>query len=437
MKKKFIFCLLCLLPFIKVNALSCYKGEIDVTNIGNFSCSNVEGEKLTIKDSTTEEDYTKYFSYVIDNKSATITPDKSLKFDGTFKNRFLTVSDGKETARINVKDQSYVEPTTTQSTTTTADPNIKELTVTLDTNDGKEKTTKTCKVVSPSTTCSITLPKLETEGFNGWGTASTCKEGNVGSIKVDKDITYYACNSKSETTENSNIFLKTLKILDKDTNKEIDFGTFSIKKTEYSFKVLNEVKNLEINATSDDGVKIDISGNEELKEGENEIKITLTTSDNKTNTYILKVTRLKEGETINSIHYLKSLVIGGYSINFNSKQFNYTITVQSDINKLEIDAITENEEDTFEVLNNNNLENGSIIKINVTGEDKKITTYNINIVKETKSNIILYIGIGIVVLLTILLIVLIIIKNNKKNKNNKIGPKTLDNKKDNIEVLNI
>ena len=134
---------------------------------------------------------------------------------------------------------------------------------------------------------------------------------------------------------------------------------------------------------------------------------------------------------------MKSLVIGGYPITFTKNQFNYTITIANDIDKLQIDPVVETDSDTFEILNNNNLENGSIIKINVTGDDKLVTTYNINIIKESKSNLFLYIGIGIVALLTIILIVLIILKNNNKKKNNKIGPKTLDNKKDNIEVLNI
>lgn len=437
MKKKIIIGLLCFLPFVKVNAISCNdKNVIDISTVGNFTCSDIKGDKLTFKDSTSDEDYTKYFTYSIDEGKALITPDKSLKFDGSFPNRYITVSDGTGTSRINVKDGAYVPPTTTKPTTTTADPNVKEITVTLDTNDGKEKTTKTCKIVSPNTTCSVTLPKLDTTGFNGWGTASTCKEGNIGSTKVDKDTTYYACYETNET-QDTNLLLKTLKITDKDTNKEINFGTFSIKKTKYRFKVLNEVKNLNIEATSDDGIKIDIKGNEDLQEGENDITITLTSSDNKTNTYKLTVTRLKEGETITSIHYLKSLVIGGYPITFTKNQFNYTITIANDIDKLQIDPVVETDSDTFEILNNNNLENGSIIKINVTGDDKLVTTYNINIIKESKSNLFLYIGIGIVALLTILLIILIILKSNNKKKNNKIGPKTLDNKKDNIEVLNI
>ena len=433
MNKKIILLMFLFIPFISVNALNCYKNEIDVTNIDNFSCSEIEGEKL--KFSYNGEDYTNYFPYVIENKKATITPSKDLKFDSNFEKGFIIVSDNASNFTLTIKNQAYTTTKKTESTTTTKDANIKEVTVTLDSNNGTDKTTKTCKIANGSSYCNVTLPKLDIEGFTGWGTASTCKEGSSGSIKVEKDITYYACNEKnSSTTETGDIYLKTLKLTNKDTKEEINIGTFSIRKTEYNIKVLNEVQNIEVNATSDEGVKIDITGNENLKVGENEIVIKLTSSDNKTNEYKIKVNRLKVGEKITNIHYLKSLVIGGYNINFNKDNFNYTITISNEISKLEITPIVEDTEDRYEILNNNDLANGSIVKINVIGSDNTTTTYNINIIKENNQNLLLYIGIGVIALLVILLIILIIIKSNKNKKNNKNEPKTLDN---NIEVLNI
>ena len=98
---------------------------------------------------------------------------------------------------------------------------------------------------------------------------------------------------------------------------------------------------MSIDATSEDGINIEITGNENLVVGENNIVIKLTTSDNKTNEYKLKVTRLKKGEKIDNKHYLKSLVIGGYNINFNKSTFDYKLTISSDINKLEITPISE------------------------------------------------------------------------------------------------
>lgn len=436
MKKKLILFMFLFIPFIRVNALECYNKDIDVTSIGNFPCSEIKGDKLTF--TYNNSDYKDYFNYEIQendgNKTATITPNKSLKFDSDFEKGYVIVSDGTSSATLTIKNQAYIPPTTTKETTTTKDSNIKEVFITLDPNNGSEPTKESCKIATGSSYCNITLPKLDTEGFNGWGTASTCKEGSIGQVKIEKDITYYACNAKNtSSSSDKTILLKSLKIKDKDTNEEIKFGTFSIKKTEYSFKVLYDVENLSIDATSEDGISIEITGNENLVVGENNIVIKLTTSDNKTNEYKLKVTRLKKGEKIDNKHYLKSLVIGGYNINFNKSTFDYKLTISSDINKLEITPISEESDIKPIVLNNENLKDGSVIKINLTGDDDITTTYSIIITKE-KSNLILYIGLGVLGLLIIILIVLIIIKSNRKKKNN-LNTKPNDNS--NIEVLNI
>ena len=43
MKKKIIIGLLCFLPFVKVNAISCNdKNIIDISTVGNFTCSDIK-----------------------------------------------------------------------------------------------------------------------------------------------------------------------------------------------------------------------------------------------------------------------------------------------------------------------------------------------------------------------------------------------------------
>ena len=425
MKKRYIlFLVIVIIPFIKVNALNCYE-QIITENTGNFNCKDVKSDTLIFKDKE-GTDYTNYFSYEkVDEGKYRITPNLSMNIDNNVEIKEIIVSDGSTNATIKIKNKNYV---TTTTTTTTTDPSVKELIVTLDPNNSNgEKSEKSCKINSTTTYCNVTLPKLDTEGFNGWGTASTCKEGNIGSIKVEKDITYYACyNNKTNITENKNLYLKSLKLSNKDKIENIDFGTFSIKKTEYSFQVLYEVKNIVVEATADDGIKIEVSGNEDLKVGDNEIVIKLTNENNESNEYKLNVKRLNEGEIITKEHYLKSLVIGGYTIDFKKNILKYEITIDNQLTKLEITAIPENETDTVKIINNENLENNSKIEIQVSGEDETNTTYTINILKEKKSELILYIGIGLISLLIIILIILIIIKKNKKNKSN-----------ENIEVLNI
>lgn len=435
-KRLLLLAIMFLIPILNVNALKCYDKEIDVSKIENFSCSEVEGDSLTFKDNTDGTDYSKFFTYTISDKKGNITINKDIKFDSSYENRYIKVSDSSSDTVINIKNEAYVKPTTTTTTTTTKNQNIKEVIVTFD--DGENKSNKTYGIPEGSSYVSVTLPKVDKTDFNGWGTASGCKEGNVGSVRVEKDITYYACY-KSNSTTSKDLTLSSLEITDKDTGKKIKFGTFSIKKTTYEFKVLNEVKNLDIKATSTEGVEVEITGNTDLKEGKNEVIIKLR-NNNVINEYKLIVTRLKAGETIENIHYLKSLVVGGYTINFKKETFTYSLTIPSDINNLEITAIPLESTDTVDIVGKDNLSNGSVIKINVTDGNGEVTTYSINITKEKNTNIILFVAVGVIILLIIILIILIIIKSNKKKKNNTSGPKTLNtanNNKQDIEVLNI
>ena len=400
----------------------------------NFTCTGIIGDNIRFTYNN-EIDYTDYFKVDSDKKTIDIIK-KDFKFDSNFDYLTIIISDGVSSGAIKIKNNDY-ERTTTPPSSTTKDPNIKEVTVTLDPNNGDDVTNKTCNIVSGSENCTITLPKLEVSGFNGWGTAKTCTSGNSGSIRVEKDTTYYACYFNRENQTNT-LYLESLEIKDKNTEEVINFGTFSRRKTEYEFKVLYEIENLDIKATAIDGVEVSIIGNELLTVGENEIIIKLSNDNNETSEYKLLVTRLDEGETIDNTHYLKSLVIGGYPINFNKETFIYNLIIPSDVNKLEITAIVEKIGDSFEIRNNENLVDGSKIEIIVKGEDDEVTVYTINITKKSKSNLIIIIIISLITLLIIILIVVIIIKSNKKKKNNsQFSPQILNTNNNDIEVLNL
>lgn len=430
--KKFILLLICLFPLIGVDALNCLSTTYDEPfkiEKRNFSCSGVEGDTLTFFQN--ETDLKDYFEYTIDNdKVATIKVNDTLKFDSGLKSGLVKISDASNTFTVYVNNSAYVKPTEPITTTTTVANEI-TYTVILDNNGVTEE--RKCNVKKEGDTCNVNLPNLETEGFKGWGNSNTCQDGKFGTTKVNKNETYYACyEQKVEQTKE--LYLKTLKVLD-NNNEEIKFGTFSIKKQEYSFKVLNDVDKLVIEATADQNVKIEYINSESLIVGENEIIIKLTDENSITNEYKLKVTRLKEGEIISNVNYLSALVIGNYSINFNKEVFNYDLVIDKDIYKLVINAVPLDEHHLIEIKNNNNLEDGSKIIINVLDGEGNVTTYNINIIKEN-NNTLLYVAIGVILLLIIILIILIIIKKNQKKKLIK-----KDNKKDkvepNVEILNI
>jgi len=466
MKKIIIFIIsIFLIPQLSVDALKCYNKVIDLkSNINNFECTDVLSSNITFKKSENGEDLTNKFKFEIKNNDriGITVLDRNISFDSSKKTGEIIVSDGHNETSLIFKNNAYVA-----STTTTKQINSKIVTLSLNPNNGEQIIQKTCEINSNNTFCTIVLPKLDNPQFNGWGTAKTCKEGKTGSERVYNDVTYYACyknntevtttkkttttkNKVSTTTKNEvntttknetstvlqkELYLKSLSISDKGTSNNISFGTFSIKKYEYEFKVLHEVENLIVNAEATEGIKIEVSGNENLIVGDNNIVIKLTDNENNEKQYILKVKRLNEGEKINNISYLKTLNIGGYKINFNKEQFIYNLTIPSDINKLEITALPENESDKVTTKGNENLEDGSVITIVVNEGMDGSLNYIINITKNHKVNILLIGAIATISVLILLLIILIIVKSNKNKKDNVKKAKKMNN--DSIEVLNI
>ena len=108
----------------------------------------------------------------------------------------------------------------------------------------------------------------------------------------------------------------------------------------------------------------------------------------------------------------------------------YYLDVKKGTESLDIDVTLNDEKASFNIEGNDNLSNGSIIKIIVTAQNKDTSTYRIIInMPEEKSNTLL---IAIIVIIILLIIggigTFLIIKKKKKNKNKKNKP---DSKKSN------
>ena len=134
---------------------------------------------------------------------------------------------------------------------------------------------------------------------------------------------------------------------------------------------------------------------------------------------------------------IKELKIDNYNINFEKNKTNYILTLEEDINELDIKVKLENENATYKIIGADDLKNNNNeIAIVVTAEDNTILTYTINIkheeikkenetkvkldIKElinkyfTKENL-TYAGIiGGIIIIIILIIILINKRQNKK-----------------------
>jgi len=366
---------------------------------------------------------------VCNENSYKIEPNKDANFKFKIskditESKTLTATFGGEDAKIKVIVESQDDNEEDTENTSTI------YSVTLIPGAGQSNKTLTCTVNSLNTTCNVTLDELENEKFNGWGDNKDCTEGARGSVKVNKNVTYYACYKKDDVVDVPNeendksLLLKSL-IVTNGTEK-VNLG-FSIRKFEYDITIPTEVETLNVEATAQsDNINVEIIGNNELKNEENVIKIVLSTEDGKSNEYIINV---KKNDAANN-PLLSSLIVGGYNIGFNPEKYEYNLTIDEGIKSLNITATPEKENYEYKIEGNNNLKDGSKISIIVNNTDTdKSSTYIINISKEN-NNLSMNLGIGGIILIILIILLIVVVKKGKKsNKNNQ------NNKKSNVSNL--
>lgn len=377
----------------------------------------------------------------------------------TFTN-FSFVTEGNNETHLYKAELLKVNVIPKTTTTTTTKSSIFK--INFDANGGTG-TFKELSCTSKNGVCNVDLneagvPVREGYTFNGWGTNKNCTTtGNKNVYKAKKNTTLYACYTKEEnttkttttTTKVTTTTAKTdIKLYLKELNVEgqtIDFSKF---KTNYEIKVLYDVESIKINAeAASDGINTEYQNEVNLEVGENEIPITLSDGTN-SSVYTLKVIRLKEGEEIKDASNdatLKSLVLTGYNIDFNSTVTSYELTVKYNVSNIEVKATPSDENAKFVITGNSDIVNGSVIKVDVQAEDGTLMSYKINITKQNffqTYKTYFLIGAGVVLLILLILVIIDRKKKVKKvpkttvvKKSSSVKQGTTNNKASNVEVL--
>ena len=188
---------------------------------------------------------------------------------------------------------------------------------------------------------------------------------------------------------------------------KIEFDPSTLSYTIKTFKL----EKLEIEATpSDTTAKVDIAIPKKIIIGQNTVKITVTpTTDSKKEYTILFDNTDKPTDT-----RLKNLSIKGININFESDKYDYEIRYDKSYkNGIKIYDTALSEDTKITIKGNNNLEEGSVIKVLVEALDGSGSSeYRIRLVKDTRINFFLIVDI----IIGIVLVVLIFIQLNKRKK---------------------
>ena len=356
--------------------------------------------------------------------NATANSNAAINGIGTFNLKY-----GTNTFNVDVTSESGVKKTYTISVTRKDKRNTNNDLKKLSVDKGTLKFNKNATSYSLSVEQEIDKIKIDAEleddkasFVNKFGPRSVdLKYGNNKiEIKVQAEnekIKVYTINVTRKDDRSDNANLKGLTVnpgtIVFDPNQDI-----------YEFSVKSDVNKIEIVPILDDeNAKVEID-NKELEEGLNTIKITVISEKGNSKVYTLNVTKLKPGEGLSDNNNIKKLEILNYDVDFDINNNSYIIKI-NDEKELFFNIEMEDENASYEIQNNSDLINGSIVKIIVKSESGEVKEYNFLIEKEEKSvsknNILTYI---IILILSVLLGMIIIIKR-KKNKKKVLIPEEI------------
>lgn len=283
------------------------------------------------------------------------------------------------------------------STPKSTDARLANLGITPNDFKGFKKDLYEYSVEIPSNVGEVTVYAEPVKGAkvtSGTGKVSL-KEGESKTVKIGvtaedgKTTKTYTLTIKrrtveEETKESSEARLTSLGI----KPEEYDFSGFKSDKTDYAVEIPNDVKEIEIYATAMNAkAQINGIGKISLQDGKNTLNVEVIAEDGTKKTYTIEVTR-KEAEnagtteTTSEVKFgLSSLEVKGQTLSptFRNETYEYTIGLKEDLNSLEIEAKSSDNDATVEIIGNENLKQGeNVITILVTNSKTNETaTYQL------------------------------------------------------------
>lgn len=237
-------------------------------------------------------------------------------------------------------------------------------------------------------TCSVYTAK-ELTG-NDADEQVTSKSITVGTTTTKRQETTSTTVTPTQTTtqapKSNNANLKTLSVVSDDDSEVTLSPKFDALVYEYEATVPSTVKTIAINATMEDSkanMVISNNVNDELTPGENnKITVTVTAEDGTKKAYVINVKR----EALTADATLQSLSIKECkSFELKPDKFTYTVKVKKSVKELTLDYVLSDENSSVEIEGNENLKDGSKVKITVTAEDGTKKVYTLTISKEQET----------------------------------------------------
>lgn len=261
--------------------------------------------------------------------------------------------------------------------------------------------------------CSIVLYYDCDRKSNGTSFTTTTTSTTTKRTTTKRRTTKQTTTKTTTTTTTTKIINTKLKSLQLSTGGII----FNPDIYEYSITIDHMVDFINIVAEAED-IKnnVEIRNNSNLVNG-SVISIIVRANETSFSEYRIKVT--KKEKPLSNDSSLIDLTVLEYNINFDPTITSYYVNLDKNVSALTINYEVSDSKALVEVEGNENIQNGSIVKVKVTAEDGSETIYNISVGIKKKSN-------GIKVIFIIILIAAILAGAYyiyKKFMSSKVGEK--------------
>lgn len=366
------------------------------------------------------------YTATVNSSSVTINASKgesSQTVTGTGKK---TLNYGKNTFKVVVKSEAGTTGTyvivITRPDNRSSNNNLKSLSVDVGSINFKASTTTYslnvgADVSSMKISADIEDSKASFVKNYGARTVKLSYGASSHQVKVKAEngsVKTYTIKVNREDGRSSNTYLKSL---------NLSSGSISFSKDveSYTTSVPYDVTSIVVTAEAEDsGSKVDVVS-PSLVVGENTIKVTVISESGATRVYTINVTRLEEAEVLSNNNNVSSIDILGHGINFDPETEIYEINI-GDEYALVIEVLLEDPSAKYVIEGNENLKDGSVIKITSTSENGESKEYKVLVnknvsAKNGKSSNSLLVGlIGFVLGLVTMFATMTIIGKMKSNK---------------------
>lgn len=334
----------------------------------------------------------------------------------------ISASSATSTVTVKAKEQTPSNPPTTTTTNNGGGTTTQSKEPTFTKVNETVYVTKKVNVRQSYSTSSKSLATLEVgtsltrtgKGSNGWsrvtynGKEAYVNASYLSTKKPEEKPEEKPAEEETPTEKSSNVALKSLKV----TPGELS-PAFAKETTSYDMQVEQSVTEVTIEALAEDEkAKVEVTGNKDLQLGDNTVTITVTAEDETTRTYTITVLR---GESVEKPQLmLVSTGNGKFNPTFQSDVYSYELTLTENVSKLDLTITTLDDNTKYEVVGNEKLQDGSVVKIIVyTGEKNadgsNQTEYVIKIKKEGMAPASIFEEIDQTTLIVIATIVLVVI----------------------------